>query len=112
MLHFTIILRKKMKKTILATAALAMILGLNACTPEEQAAIQQGMDDAQRDQNRQSRGNESAEERQNIAQSSPSAVCDEHGRIYASEYAARRAGLDESQYGATYCEVGKGPEAE
>jgi len=101
-----------MKKTILATAALAMILGLNACTPQEEEAMQEGLENAQRDQNRQSRENISAEERQNIAQSSPSAVCDEHGRIYASEYAARRAGLDESQYGATYCEVGKGPEAE
>ena len=101
-----------MKKTILATAALAMILGLNACTPEEQAAIQQGIDDAQRDQNRESRRYASAEERQNIAHNSPSVVCDEHGRIYSSEYAARRAGLDESQYGATYCEVGKGPEGE
>ena len=101
-----------MKKTILATAALAMILGLNACTPQEEEAMQEGLENAQRDQNRQSRENISAEERQDIAQSSPSAVCDEHGRIYASEYAARRAGLDESQYGATYCEIGKGPEAE
>ncbi len=61
----------------------------------------------------QSQGNiYTPEARQDIAQASPSAVCDEHGRIYSNEDAARRAGLDESQYGATYCEVGKGPEAE
>ncbi|RGP41163.1 hypothetical protein BPTFM16_01459 [Altererythrobacter insulae] len=31
-------------------------------------------------------------------------VCDENGNRYASEEAAKEAGLEEAQYGATYCQ--------
>ena len=31
-------------------------------------------------------------------------VCDENGNRYPSEYAAKEAGLEEAQYGATYCQ--------
>jgi len=31
-------------------------------------------------------------------------VCDESGNRYPSEEAARQAGLEEAQYGATYCQ--------
>ena len=31
-------------------------------------------------------------------------VCDENGNRYPSEEAAKEAGLEEAQYGATYCQ--------
>jgi hypothetical protein len=31
-------------------------------------------------------------------------VCDENGNRYPSEEAAQKAGLEEAQYGATYCQ--------
>jgi uncharacterized lipoprotein NlpE involved in copper resistance len=36
-----------------------------------------------------------------------STVCDENGNIYTSEQEAKKAGLSEAQYGATYCDYMK-----
>ncbi|QZD93178.1 hypothetical protein K3162_03875 [Qipengyuania xiapuensis] len=92
-----------MKKLITAAAASAVLLLTGACgAPDEvaeveaEAAMESGTEVDPATEAETATSEASAED--------TIVICDEDGNRYASEEEAKAAGLDEAQYGATYCQ--------
>nr|WP_298897564.1 hypothetical protein [uncultured Altererythrobacter sp.] len=69
------------------------IAALAACSAPGEQAAEPAVDEAV-----------TVEAEQSAATEADFEVCDENGNRYPSEDAAKAAGLEEAQYGATYCQ--------
>jgi hypothetical protein len=77
--------KKFIVPTTLALAGIMVLAGCGETTTEESATTE-----------------EIATETPVVEDNTP--ICDENGNVYASEAEAKAAGLNEAQYGATYCQ--------